>query len=846
MTHLYLIMPRGRSKSIVQKIANDVPNDSMDGNRLDNLLKVHGTHENVTSPPNQQTIKHTRAQSVNYLSGENIPQCLTNHLPEVHTTYPLTEAETQSIQARYLNTYDYDFILDPHHITVINDFQLDTILNFQNIVKRNKTQVKEFVDDTDNILSNVESMLSKYRKISHDTLDFDKEANELLDLQTSCQSKYEQINEYLQHFEYLDFVTKNLSRSGTHLLNSRREFFIDSILKKLDLSLAFVEEHPDFSQSELYASRFRQCMTRALSLIRNYLGKELKSIADSVTNKLHNEALDKKQMQLTIDLLLYHEYSNYLKENQDAFNELILQIQERASTHPEYNGLLHDVLNRYFADRLAFLKLYIEKTSTIDSIYTNNTPELVQTCQDQISYFEKVVEKELGLFKRFFVPRSLDDYVMNEWYLFLKKVLEPLYDVVRLLVLRELNISHLCQLTTLLQKYYEFDNQDQDGSFINAGGANEGILVDYGVLFQPLLDEVQSRLVFRIQKYVDEKLICFKPNVTDLKCGYQVSGGTSSENKRNESLNADYSENLFPDIYLPLGKSLTLLSNIYELINSVVFDDLAHYIVHACIELLRGEFLSLATAHMGSIDAKLIYLRNLLILRRQINTFDIQYTRSDYQIDFTSGLVDIWQMIKTRNFKLNNNGLIDLASKAVPKIISNMIDANQEIEIELGNAVTSLINECSNTICHPLMLPESQSEVSISVICSFRDNLISEIPSFYSRITLFIDDPVVSHFLMNNLSNAIVAIYENYYNKLAATVQTMSDEEKEQFNEITEVDSIYGYITEMISQLHNEKKFENENIESLQFDENILQELNLDDKGASKMEKSPSPLTQIE
>lgn len=175
-----------------------------------------------------------------------------------------------------------------------------------------------------------------------------------------------------------------------------------------------------------------------------------------------------------------------------------------------------------------------------------------------------------------------------------------------------------------------------------------------------------------------------------------------------------------------------------------------------------------------------------------------------------------------------------------------MIDANQEIEIELGNAVTSLINECSNTICHPLMLPESQSEVSISVICSFRDNLISEIPSYYSRITLFIDDPVVGHFLMNNLSNAIVAIYENYYNKLAATVQTMSDEEKEQFNEITEVDSIYGYITEMISQLHNEKKFENENIESLQFDENILQELNLDDKGASKMEKSPSPLTQIE
>ena len=36
--------------------------------------------------------------------------------------------------------------------------------------------------------------------------------------------------------------------------------------------------------------------------------------------------------------------------------------------------------------------------------------------------------------------------------------MEPLYDAERLLVLKELNIGSLCQLTTLLQKYYEFDD----------------------------------------------------------------------------------------------------------------------------------------------------------------------------------------------------------------------------------------------------------------------------------------------------------------------------------------------------------------------------------------------------
>ena len=79
--------------------------------------------------------------------------------------------------------------------------------------------------------------------------------------------------------------------------------------------------------------------------------------------------------------------------------------------------------------------------------------------------------------------------------------MEPLYDAERLLVLKELNIGSLCQLTTLLQKYYEFD----DGNYrsdvyledANSSVAANGKSIKYGVLFQPLLDEAQERLIFR-------------------------------------------------------------------------------------------------------------------------------------------------------------------------------------------------------------------------------------------------------------------------------------------------------------------------------------------------------------
>ena len=316
---------------------------------------------------------------------------------------------------------------------------------------------------------------------------------------------------------------------------------------------------------------------------------------------------------------------------------------------------------------------------------------------------------------------------------------------------------------------------------------------------------------------------------------------SGAEDKINP-LDVDYAENLFPDLYLPLGKSLTLLSNIYELINSMVFDDLAHYIVHACIELLKGGFLPLAIGHMGPIDGQLVYLNNLVILRNQINNFDIQYTRTDYTIDFTSGLSDIWQLIKDRKFGFNNGGILDLASRAAPKIINNMIDANYEIEFELRNAVTQFIDECSRTICYPLLVHDSESGNLVAVTSAFKDNLILNIPVYYGRIKLVIKDPVVTQFLMSNLSSLLVATYEDYYNKIDEKLETMDVLLKDQLNDIMDVDTTYAFITDMITQLGDDSESKSK-ANTPEFNEEILSSLQLDEPISTS--KPASPKTEL-
>ncbi|KAG5420546.1 COG3 [Candida metapsilosis] len=798
-------MPRARSKSTVSQIASDV-----------HAIKNGSTslHEKIT--PIATPFRRSRSKSES--TYRTTPTITYDFL------YPLCQQEEEKLWTQFLESLDFDLVLKTEDIEHINAQLLDPVLGFQSNLQMNRDQLSGLISQTDALIDEVNDCFSKYKQISDETSDFDALANELLDKQNLYQIKYDKIHSNLKHFEHLDSITKSLSKSGSHLLTNRRSFFINDILCNLDDSLDFMDIHPEFKDCELYKSRFRQCMTRALTLIRNFLSNELRSINESVNVKLKHNS-EEKQV-LTIDLLIYNEFNNYLKHSEECFHELAKELFKRSTKHDEYNGLINDVLTTYFQIRANLLKQYIDKTSTIAELYTKSlNTDLVQTCQDQISYFKKIIEKEVTLFSKFFTPsfhgEDLKAMIWDEFYTFLKGVLDPLYDGIRLWVLKEVNISSLCQLTTLLQKYYEFeDSDDPNGSLVDSQsyfGITQAETIKYGVLFQPLLDDTQHRLIFRIQNYIDTKLTRYKPSAMDLKIGHKKQSKTKTVNP----LDVDYDENLFPDVYLPLAKAMTILSNIYELVNSAVFDDIAHYIVHACIVLLKGEYSKLIVSHLGVVEGKLSYLHNLIILRNQIKNFDIHYTRNDYTIDFTSGISHIWNLLRRRSTEQRHEGFFEIARNTVPKVINNMIDANHEIEVELNTAVSEFLTYCSSDICAPI-LETKENSINEKSLSQFKDNIIMKIPNLYNDIRSIINDPAVTHFLMNHLTDLILITYEDFL-KHVETLQ-LQDHKVIDF---MEMDALSGFIGDIINQL-----YEDEQQDKPVFNEEILEHLELDNADA--------------
>ena len=236
-------MPRGRSKSIVQKIAVDVPKYQEDNLNLGTL---------ATTPT---TFRLARSKSFTSQTETRVEQKETPQFNQF--MYPFDTKESALIWHEYIEKYNYDCLLKQETIEAILDLRLDEILNFQYNVLVNQSQIAEFIDETDGLLNSVGTLMAKYDQISHETQDFDKVSSELLSLQVTYTNKFKQIENYLKHYENLEKITKNLSKSGSHLLNHRRQFFKSDILQQLEESIIFIHQHPLFKDVELYESRFR-------------------------------------------------------------------------------------------------------------------------------------------------------------------------------------------------------------------------------------------------------------------------------------------------------------------------------------------------------------------------------------------------------------------------------------------------------------------------------------------------------------------------------------------------------------------------------------------------------------
>lgn len=714
------------------------------------------------------------------------------------TLYPFTEKEKVRLWNGEINKYESDLSLDPEDQLLLEQLSLEDVGEFQHYLKYTLHENTRLETEASDIVDQLDEMLRICDKVTMQTMDFQARSNELILEVDQLNALKEDLSDKLSYFEPLEPIVQTLNTSSSGSIVTRRDFQ-ENILGKLDQYIAFVSDpdNANYKEAKIYKFRYKQCMVRALTLVSNYVNSAIRKEEQSVQAKIDEQTskdanLESASSRIIIDAVLSEKFADDLQTTSDLFRELYKRAV--AANSDDYFGLLNDSYDQYTQSRSNLLDRVTKPYSTIRGDTTTN-----QKVQLALATYNKLLEREAYLFQKLFflkedeLTQDVDNgpnvMAMNHFF---EQLTDPLYEYLRASIIRENNIGILCETIGIIESYFEYDDETASLSHINGfGGRSIRSTIDYPKLLRPILEDAQTRLVFRVRRYIDQNVVNYKKTGKELAIGARKGPAKRDPEFDTDDKSSIASLSLLPEtegsidttkLYPPVVKSVRLLSKIYQLVSPAVFDDLANSIVHLAIQSLKTSF-----DNDVSLESRLYEIRNLMFLKDYMAAFEIESSSKETSLDF-SGLKDLYDIIFRRN-----QGAQDIRGifadrdtnpffAAVPKVKTDFFNCKAEIQATLRDAVHSFIDSSKQVFIQPLDDYPEKTDLETTTN-NFMDTIHQELPRLGPRIHEYVKDQQTIFYLVDGVQNEVVEAYEEFYSKA-------SNEKSDQVEKLLDLETV--------------------------------------------------------
>ncbi|KAF2975212.1 hypothetical protein EK904_003220 [Melospiza melodia maxima] len=581
-------------------------------------------------------------------------------------------------------------------------------------------QCDAILNDVNSALQHLESLQKQYLFVSTKTGTLHEACEQLLKEQSELVDLAENIQQKLSYFNELENINTKLN-SPTLSVNS--EGFIP-MLAKLDDCIAYISSHPNFKDYPVYLTKFKQCLSKAMHLIKTYTVNTLQNLTTQLM-KRDPSAVPNSDNAFTLFYVKFRAAAPKVRT-------LIEQVEQRSEKMPEYQQVLNEIHQCYLDQRELLLGPSI--ASTVTELTSQNNRDHCALVRSGCAFMVHVCQDEHQLYNEFFTKPTpkLDEL--------LEKLCLSLYDVLRPMIIHVIHLETLSELCGILKNEMLEDhvqnNAEQLGAF--AAGVKQ------------MLEDVQERLVYRTHIYIQTDITGYKPAPGDLaypdklEMMEQIAQSLKEEQKKlpseasfsdvrledpescslvksgsAESLNPRHQSTISPaDLhgmwYPTVRRTLVCLSKLYRCIDRAVFQGLSQEALSACIQSLLGAADSISK-NKTQVDGQLFLIKHLLILREQIAPFHTDFTIKEISLDLKKTRDAAFKILNpkavSRFFRLNsNNALIQFLLEVMwslivlrkigsfkcvgtPEIREHYIDSKKDVDRHLKSACEQFIQQ---------------------------------------------------------------------------------------------------------------------------------------------------------
>lgn len=220
-----------------------------------------------------------------------------------------------------------------------------------------------------------------------------------------------------------------------------------------------------------------------------------------------------------------------------------------------------------------------------------------------------------------------------------------------------------------------------------------------------LLQDVQERIGFRAQNYLESDILNYRPSAGDLAYPEKLemmesialslqenylrradsrssivsmtslaSQEVESINQQAEQASKSRASNSPADLhgmwYPTVRRTLVCLSRLYRCIDRAIFQSLSQQALAYCIQSVSNAAAQISQKKTN-IDGELFEVKHLLILREQIAPFRVDFTVKETSLDFSKVKTAAFELLQKRKqlFALgSNNALLEFLLDGTPQV----------------------------------------------------------------------------------------------------------------------------------------------------------------------------------
>ncbi|KAJ4808906.1 Conserved oligomeric Golgi complex subunit 3 [Rhynchospora pubera] len=531
-------------------------------------------------------------------------------------------------------------------------------------------QILQQVDDTLSIIGELQSLhqsVATKTKTLHDACDqLLVEKQRLIEFADALRSR-------LNYFDELENVSTSFYASNMNIGN---EQFLP-LLKRLDDCISYVESNPQYAESSVYLVKFRQLQSRALGMIRSYVLSVLKGASSQVQAAIKGSAAGKAVASEGVEeSIIYVRFKAATSELKPILKEI-----EDGASRKEYAQILSECHKLYCEQRLYLIKGIVQQRV---SEYAKREP-LPSLTRSGCAYLMQVCQFEHQLFDHFFPTSSKD---VSSLAPLMDPLCTYLYDTLRPRLIHEANLDALCELVDILKVEVLGEHLSRRGESV--AGLRPTL--------QRILADIHERLAFCARTHIREEIANYRPSDADLDYPKKLERTVEAASTPAHEDNSDIYETWFR----PLEKTVSCLSKLYHCLEPAVFTGLAQEAVEVCSISTQNASKSIVKKS-GQMDGQLFLIKHLLILREQIAPFDMEFSVTYKELDFSHMLEHLRRILRGQVSLFDWSRSTSLARTLSPRVLESQIDAKKELEKSLKATCEEFIMAITKLVVDPML-----------------------------------------------------------------------------------------------------------------------------------------------